>query len=90
MYADAKIINEIKTFNPHLVGFSGSTSSRHNFFFWGKIIKNLCPNSIIIVGGPHVTFEPISTLEGCKYLDGCVVGEGHKVINSCTPHIRPV
>jgi len=45
-----------------------------------KTIKNLLPDVLTVIGGPHPTFLPLDTLKGLKELNIVVIGEGEETI----------
>jgi anaerobic magnesium-protoporphyrin IX monomethyl ester cyclase len=45
-----------------------------------EAVKKACPDTVTIMGGPHVTFLPSETLMKCQQLDIVCVGEGERTI----------
>jgi len=43
-----------------------------------KVIKEVNPKAVIILGGPHVTAMPVETLEECRDIDFLMVGEAEE------------
>lgn len=44
-------------------------------------LKIKCPNSVLIAGGEHITAAPEFSMNTCKEIDTCVLGEGEIVID---------
>ena len=74
---NAQIIEEIKNRNPSIVGIAGPFSSQiENTLMISEIVKQVNPNILTIVGGPHVTTIPKEFLLEAKNVDIAVMGEG--------------
>lgn len=70
-----RVWQRLQEFKPDIVGLSAVTS---NFMEAGKVAAEVkrrfgCP---VIMGGPHPTALPRSTLEGLPGLDAVIIGEG--------------
>lgn len=73
------VINYITQKKP-LVGITAFTNE---ITAAGKIaseIKRVCPDTFIVVGGPHSTVVPVDTLKEFPYFDAAVIGEGEETI----------
>ena len=69
-----RILNEIASFKPQVVGFS-SVSSQFSFINEiATIIKENAPHVLTVCGGVHPTINPACVVES-KNLDGIFVGE---------------
>jgi radical SAM superfamily enzyme YgiQ (UPF0313 family) len=69
-----RILNEIASFKPQVVGFS-SVSSQFSFVNEiATIIKENAPHVLTVCGGVHPTINPACVVES-KNLDGIFVGE---------------
>jgi len=77
---DDVIEKNIKDSNPDVVAISNMFSWQiANAFQMAKTVKKVCPNSIVIIGGPHASSFPEETLnEDC--IDYVVMGEGEERI----------
>ena len=77
---DDVIEKNIKDSNPDVVAISNMFSWQiDNAFQMAKTVKKVCPNSIVIIGGPHASSFPEETLnEDC--IDYVVMGEGEERI----------
>ena len=69
-------INEVKDFNPDVVGVSIFTEAFDNAVEIIKLIKKNCTNVKIVAGGPHVTFEVENTLKNVIDIDYIIRYEG--------------
>ena len=78
-YGIEDIIREIKSFKPDIVGITAMTVMISAAAEIAKAIKEYDPSITTILGGVHVTAEPITTLERYKQFDYAVVGEGEVV-----------
>jgi anaerobic magnesium-protoporphyrin IX monomethyl ester cyclase len=61
---------------PDVVGMSASTLTYQTGLKLLKIAKEVCPNCLTVMGGPHVTFWDDKALEECPELDVVVRKEG--------------
>jgi radical SAM superfamily enzyme YgiQ (UPF0313 family) len=73
------IINEIKDFNPDLIGLSFLTVGYQRSFNFLKKLRQELPDKIYCAGGVHTTVKPTETLNEFD-LDFIVVGEGEDTI----------
>ncbi|MFQ6075856.1 MAG: B12-binding domain-containing radical SAM protein [Candidatus Bathyarchaeia archaeon] len=64
------------SFQPDVVGISGMTTEYPFGFEIAKISKEVQPNVITVMGGPHVTFTATETLDENQDVDIVVRGEG--------------
>ena len=72
-----KIREEIRRRKPDIVGIAASfTCQAENAIRAGDVTKEVDPNILTVVGGPHVTVVPVEFLEEAKNIDIAVVGEG--------------
>ena len=75
---DAEIEKRIKDSNPDVVGISNMFSWQiSNAFQMAKIAKKACPNSIVVIGGPHVSSFPEESLKE-PGIDYVIMGEGEE------------
>ncbi len=78
----------ISRFNPHVVG---ATSVTMNFLKAQKMLKwtkEIEPNIITMMGGPHVSFDIKNTLTLYPHIDLIVVGEGEWTLKELIPSIK--
>jgi len=69
---------EIKKFNPDIVGITAMTFTLLDVLKSAKVTKKCCPKSKIVIGGPHVQIYPEETAN-LKNIDYVVLGEGEKI-----------
>ena len=69
-------IQEIKSVNPQILCFSIYTTNLENSTTIINNIKRLLPETIVIVGGPHISALPRETISNCQPIDFEVFGEG--------------
>ena len=62
--------------DPNVVGITATTSTIKNALNYSKLLKKVLPDSLIVIGGPHTTFQPVETLKSDDSLDAVVMGEG--------------
>ena len=76
----------IENFNPEAVGISLLTS----FYNEGVELIKLCKKReyITILGGPHATLEPESSLKENKGLDFVVIGEGEYTLSNLINNLK--
>lgn len=70
-------LEEIKKFNPDVVGISFYTTLAHGASKLAKEVKRTFPSSIVVMGGPHATALPHDTLSASG-ADIAVIGEGEE------------
>ena len=68
--------SEIAKRNPSIVGITSTTLTYKSGLQMAKIAKEVHPNCITIMGGPHVTFWDDKALQECPELDVIVRREG--------------
>ena len=75
------VINHLKKYNPSIVGLTSYTSNFNATLKVIDIIKEIDPNILVCVGGPHVTFLDRYSIEESNYkIDVVVRGEGEKIM----------
>ena len=72
--------------NPQLVGVTATTSTIKSALKYVELVKNILPNSLTVMGGPHTTFMPSETLKSSKNLDVVVMGEGEETMVDLANH----
>ena len=68
--------SEIARRKPDIVGLTSTTLTYNSALKLAKIAKEVLPNCLIFIGGPHVTFWDDKALEECPALDVIVRKEG--------------
>jgi anaerobic magnesium-protoporphyrin IX monomethyl ester cyclase len=79
-YNKEKTLEIVKDFNPDLCVLNTSTPSIYEDANIGAIIKNILPNSFIILIGTHPTALPEETLNLNNKIDAIAVGEADYII----------
>ena len=66
----------LKRFYPDLVGVTATTSMIYDAYDVASIAKEVNPNALVVIGGPHATFMAPEVLQECRHIDVVVRGEG--------------
>ncbi|MEM2635117.1 MAG: radical SAM protein, partial [Nitrososphaerales archaeon] len=82
--SDLQIEREISKRSPDIVGVTATTNLIKEAEKIVTIAKKVLPDVITVIGGAHVTFLPIRTLNECPALDIVVIGEGEETIVELT------
>ncbi|MDD2889661.1 MAG: radical SAM protein [bacterium] len=83
-----KLAKKIKDFNPDVIGITCMYSQNlPEAVSVAWIAKKVFPNVPVILGGVHITGQPIETLKKYNCFDVGVVGEGEKTIVELIKHI---
>ena len=78
--SDRDIIDQIQTVKPEYVGITASTLSIFSAGRLAKEIKQVRKETVVVIGGPHLTAIPEQTMELFKDFDIGVIGEGEETI----------
>lgn len=73
-------LEEVKKFQPDIIGLTAVTPSIIKTVKLASIIKKVYPEIPIIIGGPHFTAVPEQTLMDYSVFDYGVVGEGEDTL----------
>jgi len=68
--------SELSKRQPNIVGITSTTLTYKPGLQIAKIAKEVCPNCLTVIGGPHVTFWDNEALQECPALDIIVRKEG--------------
>ncbi len=68
----------LKGKNFDIIGFQCYTADLNVVKEHSKVAREASPKSVILVGGPHPTLDPINTLKYLKNVDFAFVGEAEK------------
>jgi radical SAM superfamily enzyme YgiQ (UPF0313 family) len=74
-------------FDPDVVGITATTPSFSVACQMAQAVKNVKPDCVVVMGGPHVSFEDQSTLQ-CPYVDVVVRGEGEETITDLVTRLE--
>ncbi|MCM8761329.1 MAG: radical SAM protein, partial [Candidatus Omnitrophica bacterium] len=73
---DSIMMNEIRSFGSTLIGISATTPNMSDVGHISRYIKKSLKEAFIVLGGPHVSGEPILSLVENPEIDIAVKGEG--------------
>lgn len=71
-----KLVNYIKCESPDVVGITSTTCTAYHAMVLAKLVKEISPKTIVIVGGHHFSFAYLESLEICEDIDYIIIGEG--------------
>lgn len=74
------IAKKIEDFKPDIVGVTTTTENRFESFKLVKIAKQINPNIVTILGGPHISMAKMDTLIHIKDVDVISIGEGENTV----------
>jgi len=80
------VSKQAEKLNPQLVGVTATTSTIKSALKYLELIKNILPESLTVIGGPHTTFMPYETLKNSDNLDVVVIGEGEETMVDLADH----
>ena len=85
---------ELSSFQPDLIGIASMTATIPSAFQSARTAKEACPDSKVIMGGPHATFADDQILSEEKAVDIVVRGEGELTLlelaqNAADPKTLP-
>jgi radical SAM superfamily enzyme YgiQ (UPF0313 family) len=75
------IEREVKKDKPDIIGVTSTTPAIRDALTIVETVKNACPDSVTVMGGPHASFLPSETLRKCSQLDIVCVGEAERTIH---------
>lgn len=75
-FSEDKARTIIDDFNPDVIGATGVTMNIKKAFSILQFFKELKPEAVFVMGGPHVTFDADTVLRENSFLDYIVRGEG--------------
>lgn len=75
-----QVLEQVSRFEPDVVGFSSTTLGICSAASLAEHIKERLPNTIVMVGGPHVSAAPAETMRRFPSFDLAVVGEGEDTL----------
>ena len=70
-----KVIKILKKIKPDIIGITATVLEIQKSIKFSDIIKNELPDSLLIIGGPHLTSAPFQTMQKSVFDIG-VIGEG--------------
>lgn len=75
-----EVTKQIIKLKPDVVGLSSLTSTISIVYKLANAIKEEKEETIIVVGGAHVSALPQRTLKECRAIDAVIIGEGEHVL----------
>ena len=75
-FSPSQIADRIKAYRPDVVGISCLTANRFDAFATATLTKKVSRDSVICMGGPHVSSAVEDTLEHVQAVDVVARGEG--------------
>jgi len=81
------LIAELDRGQPDVVGLSATTPSFESALKTATLVRERLPESVIVLGGVHVTALPEETLS-CKLFDIGVIGEGELTMLELVNHLE--
>jgi anaerobic magnesium-protoporphyrin IX monomethyl ester cyclase len=75
-YTKDKIRRKLEQYQPDVVGVTCVTMNYPTASDILKYCKSVNPDIVTVIGGPHVTFAPVETLNEAPWIDIVVMGEG--------------
>jgi len=72
--------HKLSSFNPLIVGITSMTPTINSALLAASIAKKVCPDALVVLGGPHVTFMDKEIIAKEKTVDVIVRGEGEKTL----------
>ncbi len=75
-----ELVNLIKKTQPDMIGMTSFTFQLADLVSFADLTKTYLPDTKIILGGPHVSAEPDSTLKNHNNIDYIVIGEGENIM----------
>ena len=73
-----KLKGKLAAFNPNVIGITSMTPMVQSTLLSAQISKEVCPNSTVVLGGPHATFMDKEVLNQEAAVDVVVRGEGEQ------------
>jgi len=87
-YTREKLTKELESFRPDIVGVTSVTMNFPQAVDIVKTTKAYDPSIITMMGGPHVSFDAMSTLIKYPEIDIIVMGEGERTVKELMQCIR--
>ncbi len=75
-----RTVNEIVAFQPDLLGLSATSATIQSARAVAAAVREALPGCLCLLGGPHASAVPRSTLEASPALDAALVGEGEETL----------
>jgi anaerobic magnesium-protoporphyrin IX monomethyl ester cyclase len=82
-----KLGAKLASFEPDVVGITSVTPMIKSALLIARVAKETCPNTVVILGGPHATFMDSQVLSENPAVDIVVRGEGEETILELLRHL---
>ncbi|MFC2164718.1 B12-binding domain-containing radical SAM protein [Acidobacteriota bacterium] len=76
----SQVAEEIRNFEPDLIGVTSTTENRFQSFKLVQVAKKACPKALTIMGGPHASMAAEDCLKHIPELDIVCRGEGEQTM----------
>ena len=73
------ILEDIMSYEADVVGFSCYLWNIEDVLYISENIKKIKPKTVIVLGGPEVSYESEDLLKEMPYIDYVILGEGREV-----------
>ena len=73
-----RVKDELRRLHPDIVGVTATTSTFNDALSVSVAAKEACPEAVVAIGGPHVSFLPEQTLKQVPSIDIVGIGEGEQ------------
>jgi len=80
--------DRIDSFRPHVVGGTTTTENRFDSFRLTSVAKQVNPEIVTVLGGPHISMSGTETLNHIRDVDITVKGEGERSLIELVRAIR--
>ena len=77
---ETTLADTLEAFQPDVVGVTAVTMNAETAFAIVREVKQIAPDVLTVMGGPHVTFSTAETLTAVPELDVIVRGEGEQTL----------
>ncbi|MFC1697861.1 B12-binding domain-containing radical SAM protein [Nanoarchaeota archaeon] len=67
---------KLRSFSPDIVGITCTTPYRFEGFETAKLVKEVLPQAVVVMGGVHVSKDAENTIKDIESVDIIVIGEG--------------
>jgi len=74
------LLARVRTARPNVLGLSATTFSIYHAAAFAARVREILPDILVVIGGPHVSAAPLETMERFPEFDLAVVGEGESTI----------
>jgi len=76
--SDLRLIQRIREYSPNVIGISVKTATANSGGYIAKLLSPVCPDAVVVAGGPHLTLCAESYMNDFPIFDYGVMGEGEK------------